>query len=220
MHFSGQDLRYGVRLLGEGPGVHRRRAAHPGARHGRRHRHFQRGGHGAAEAVAVSRPGASAGDLGEEPLAKSLQDVRRAGQFPGVAKAEPRRGADGGDPGHADQPHRRPQRTHRPGGTQGRARLRRPVPAARRAASGGAHVPARGRSAGPRQLRAAEPLLVAAPLRRRPGHRGQDDPPARPALHGGGCAAAGFRGDGDRRRCFRSPGAELRAMRAPPTAAS
>ena len=82
------------------------------------------------------------------------------------------------------------------------------IPAARRGAQAGPHVPARGRPAGARQFCAAEPLFVAAALRRRPGHRGQDDSPARSALHSGWGIAAGFRRAGDRRRCLRSPGAE------------
>src|ERR1039457_2633307 len=98
--------------VGEGPRVHRGCAACPDARHGFHGHNFERGGHGAADAIAVSRCGAPAGDLGKKPLAKSLSNVRGAGQFPGVAKAEPRGGADGGTAGGAPQPHRRPQWTH------------------------------------------------------------------------------------------------------------
>src|ERR1035438_4061052 len=113
---------------GEGSRVHHGGAACPGVGHGFHGHNFQRGGHGAAEAIAVSRSAAPAGDMGEKPLAKSLSNVRRAGKFPGVAKAEPRGGADGSTAGGAHQPHRRAQRTHCPGGTQSRARHRRPVP--------------------------------------------------------------------------------------------
>src|ERR1039458_9704925 len=98
--------------VGEGPGLYGCCTAHSGARHGRGHRHFQRCRHGSPQAIAVSRRGASAVDLGKKRLAESRPYVRLAGRFPGMAAAEPRRGTDGGIAGYADQPHRRPQRIH------------------------------------------------------------------------------------------------------------
>src|ERR1019366_3253948 len=98
--------------VGEGPGVYGRCTAHSGARHGCGHRHFQCCGHVSPQAIAVSRRGASAVDLGTKRLAESRSNVCLAGRFPGMAAAEPRRGRDGGIAGYADQPHRRPQRSH------------------------------------------------------------------------------------------------------------
>ncbi len=83
-----QDLRYGLRVLVEEPGLHRRRGALAGARHRRQHRHLQPDQRAAA-ATDAGR-GSARLVLGlHDRSAESRQPAALAPQLQGPARSEP-----------------------------------------------------------------------------------------------------------------------------------
>ena len=161
--------------------------ADPRARHRRQHRHLQPCQRRAAAAAAVRRraragarpPAGAAGRLGEHPLLG--QGGRR---LPGATRHARRLRRVPRNVVHPAQPGRAGPRAH--GGGVGQL-LRR----ARRAAAPRPDVPRRRRRSGGRGRARPQLPVLAAALRRRPGHRRSGFPNERPAAYRGRRPAAG-----------------------------
>ena len=184
----------GARAL-EGARLHRRSRCWRWRWDGRDHRDFQRRGCRAAQATAVSRSRAPAGDLGKESGAQPRPMFVARVQFPGMAasRAAPwKRMAAIQDA--ARQSDRRPERPLEPEELKVRAGFGRAVSPAGRPAGGGPRIPAGGRPARPCQFRAARATRCGSGASAAdPAIAGKVHPPARPHLHRGrACCRPGF----------------------------
>ena len=134
---------YGIRLLGKAPAFTTGRLLTLALGMGAATAIFSVVDTGTAKAIAVSRRGRSARDLGEKPLARiAIECPWLAGLFPGVATKQSRTVEQmAAIVDSADQPHRRPQRTSTR--RKSSAAVSAAIPTARRGTQAGPRFPAR-----------------------------------------------------------------------------